>query len=314
MTEMKYPAKIILFGEYGILLGSQALSIPYPRFSGQLKIICKSTTHLTEAELASNGELKRFFDFLQHEQGKYSFLNLNYFKEELQKGLIFESSIPAGFGLGSSGALTAAIYERYVDDPSPIDQLTLRDRLAALESYFHKISSGIDPLTSFWNQPVLLGKLGTLASTVALTKFFDTYSLFLLDIPSRASTGELVRKFIADCNQPGYRGKMESEYVPLVDRTIASVISVEFMQLDRHLIRYSELQFNYFSGMIPESMFKHMKHGIDSGTFQIKLCGSGGGGQMLAITRSSSQTLEYFDSNRLSYTLVTNPKVLQQIT
>ncbi len=314
MIEMKYPAKIILFGEYGILLGSLALAIPYPHFSGQLRITSKLPAHLATAELSSNGELRRFLGFLRLEQSKYGFLNLNYFEEEVQNGLIFESSIPAGFGLGSSGALTAAIYDRYTEDPFPIDPLTLRNRLAAMESFFHKVSSGIDPLTSLWSQPVLLGNARTLPSTVEMNTFFDTYSLYLLDIPSRASTGELVRKFLTDCNNPEYRKTMEEEYLPLVDRTIASVISVEINQLDGYLTNYSELQFNHFSGMIPESMFKHMKHGIDTGDFQLKLCGSGGGGQMLAITRNKSQAVDYFDSNRLTYSLIANPGIHQQTT
>ena len=34
---------------------------------------------------------------------------------DLEKGMYFDSSIPMGYGVGSSGAIVAAIYDRYAD-------------------------------------------------------------------------------------------------------------------------------------------------------------------------------------------------------
>ncbi|WP_436570317.1 GHMP family kinase ATP-binding protein, partial [Klebsiella pneumoniae] len=74
---------------------------------------------------------------------------------ELDKGLFFRSDIPQGFGLGSSGALVAAIFLRYLDKAGDFkDELkhltmdriqNLKSYLGALEGYFHGKSSGIDP-------------------------------------------------------------------------------------------------------------------------------------------------------------------------
>jgi len=303
---MKFTSKIILFGEYGILLGSQALAIPYPLYSGGLWKWNDSSVPVTESERASNEVLKKFSGFLKGDQSKFGFLNLDRFTEEAQTGLIFDSSIPSGYGLGSSGALTAAIYHRYVVGPNPTDHITLKNRLAQLESYFHKVSSGIDPLTSYLNQPVLLGKDRSVEKTPDLSAFFSAYSLFLLDIPSRGNTGELVRKFMADCEDPAYRKKMVEEYVPLVDQTIAATNSPNLKQLESYLAKYSQFQHANFSGMIPETMLRHLKYGIDSGDFYIKLCGSGGGGHMLVLTRHKSETENYLKHNRLNYKLVEN--------
>ena len=38
MNSRNFSAKILLFGEYGVLKKSRALSIPYHRFSGRLEI------------------------------------------------------------------------------------------------------------------------------------------------------------------------------------------------------------------------------------------------------------------------------------
>ena len=35
--------------------------------------------------------------------------------EDIDSGMIFQSDIPLAYGLGISGALTAAVYERYFD-------------------------------------------------------------------------------------------------------------------------------------------------------------------------------------------------------
>ena len=36
--------------------------------------------------------------------------------ESIKSGLYFESSIPIGYGIGSSGALVAALYEKYCSE------------------------------------------------------------------------------------------------------------------------------------------------------------------------------------------------------
>ena len=37
-------------------------------------------------------------------------------KNDVQEGMYFDSSIPQGYGVGSSGALVAAIYDKYAED------------------------------------------------------------------------------------------------------------------------------------------------------------------------------------------------------
>ena len=91
-------------------------------------------------------------------------LNLDKFKEELDQGLYFDSSIPQGFGIGSSGAIVAAIYDKYcgtnkIDANKQIsneDILVLKKIFSSLESYYHGTSSGLDPLICYLKIPVLI--------------------------------------------------------------------------------------------------------------------------------------------------------------
>src|SRR5665648_1232446 len=97
---MNFPAKILLFGEYGIILNSMALAIPYPRFSGQFRLPGEVTDSKSDEE--SNCELKTLLAFLKCDTEKFNFINLELFEDEINQGLYLDSSVPVGSGLGLS--------------------------------------------------------------------------------------------------------------------------------------------------------------------------------------------------------------------
>ena len=53
------------------------------------------------------------------------------------RGLYFESTIPQGFGIGSSGALCAAIYDRYSKNPVPNDRHINSKQILKLRQLFY---------------------------------------------------------------------------------------------------------------------------------------------------------------------------------
>ena len=132
MTEAykTFHGKILLFGEYTIITGSKALVIPLKQYSGRLAI--PDASELNESELkASRRNLYAFLKYLSDLQesnskdpGKEShsavrdpgFIDLERFREELDGGLFFRSSIPQEYGAGSSAALVASIYDAFAPD------------------------------------------------------------------------------------------------------------------------------------------------------------------------------------------------------
>jgi len=74
----------------------------------------------------------------------------------LNEGLAFESNIPIGFGLGSSGALSAGVYDSFCLAKANDNLELTKKHLAQIESYFHGSSSGTDPLVSFLQQGVYI--------------------------------------------------------------------------------------------------------------------------------------------------------------
>ncbi len=66
MKESLFPAKVLLFGEYGILKNSSGLSIPHEIYKGTLKIHSKFNK-------CSNYEIKKFYNFLSILEKKNKF-------------------------------------------------------------------------------------------------------------------------------------------------------------------------------------------------------------------------------------------------
>ena len=301
---MNYPAKILLFGEYGILLNSRALAIPCSLFSGQFRFIDASANRLSEKEAVSNNELKKLLFYLKNDFGKFRYIQLERFEEEVGRGLYFDSSIPSGFGLGSSGALTAALYERYTIDYQRDEYLKIKTNLASIETCFHGLSSGIDPLTSFLMKPVLVDKVNSLVTTTDLSLFLATCTLYLIDSHSKGNTSDLVSHFMEQYRQSEFKEKIDCEYIPIINQTISAVIAGDFGSFETFMAKYSRFQLSNFEKMIPVVMRKYFEYGIETGDFYLKLCGSGGGGYMLAISRNQLETEAYFNVNHLDYKIV----------
>ena len=152
---MKAPlfySKILLFGEYGIIKDSKGLSIPYNFYKGGLKLGNLKIENIKE----SNESLSIFRDFLLKIDNSivlFDFKKMNY---DLLKGMYFDSTIPQGYGIGSSGAIVAAFYDRYAENKiTVLENLTknkiiiLKNIFSKMESHFHGKSSGLDPLNSY---------------------------------------------------------------------------------------------------------------------------------------------------------------------
>ena len=148
MTERTYHSKIILFGEYSMIFDATALMVPLRKFSAQWR----QASHLSPEAASSNASLQRFADYLSTFNEAKNALDLLRFNHELQYNLYLDSDVPSGYGLGSSGVLVAAVYDRYALHKLD-DLLQLKALFGQMESFFHGSSSGIDPLQCYLGKP-----------------------------------------------------------------------------------------------------------------------------------------------------------------
>ena len=108
----KYTSKLLLFGEHSIIKGSQALAMPLFHFSGSWKY---ATEDISKKQMNLSTFANHLEELINIDQ-LLCVLDVKRFKNELSKGLFFKSNIPTGYGVGSSGALCAAVYDTFCDN------------------------------------------------------------------------------------------------------------------------------------------------------------------------------------------------------
>ncbi len=282
-------AKILLFGEYGIIKNAKALSIPYNYYKGALRM----DGNTTEAAVSSNAKLKAFAEHLTTLGSALVTFDHKRLTSDLNKGMYFDSSIPQGYGVGSSGALVAAIYDRYAFEKiTVLENLTrqkltkLKDIFSAMESFFHGKSSGLDPLNSFLSLPILIHSKSKIEPTgIPSQSQKGKAAVFLLDSGMTSETAPLVSIFLDNLEAPAFRKMMKHEFIAISDRCIEHFLSGNISDLFSDVKKLSSVVLEHFNPMIPKRFRAVWKKGIDTNAYYLKLCGSGGGGYILGFTQ-----------------------------
>jgi mevalonate kinase len=206
------------------------------------------------------------------------------FKRDLKDGLYLDSDIPFRYGLGSSGALVAAIFDRYGTDREEKSVLPdLKLRMALIESFFHGESSGIDPLCIYLNSPLhIQGNDIELIDLNILTRIIDRF--FLLDTGTEANTGFLMNRFLIRLKDKSFNPVYFEKYIPAVNSLFRSIVAGDTKEIERMFREISVFQFNYLPDFIPQPLKKVWETGISSSEYYIKFCGAGGGGFLIVFS------------------------------
>ena len=265
---MTFPGKVLLFGEYTVILGGDALALPSSHFHGGW----------TKGQIP-DPRLKGLQPQLKEKASTW--INVEIFKKDVQEGWAFDSNIPEGYGLGSSGAFTAGLLTRY-GDQTPQNSQEAQEALAGIEGIFHGQSSGLDPLISYFKKPVYR-KAG---HNIFLDLPVDTSCFYLLDSGRSRSTAPLVEIFKSKLENENFHEEVKSQWMPLVHSSIDALLERRSIDLEAHLTSISEFCLNNMNEMIPGDILKTWESGLKSGEFTMKLCGAGGGGMFLVYTTS----------------------------
>ncbi len=283
-----FPAKLLLFGEYTVIQGSEALAVTFRRYFGNWAFDSSATKNQQKNLLKWNSYLSA----LQTEEKQLFEIDIDAFEKDLEKGLIFQSTIPTGYGVGSSGALCAGLYSKYGMDKKKDDLNWLKKGFAQLEDFFHGASSGIDPLVSFLDQPLQIYADKTL-QIVSLPDTSDQqFTLFLLDTEKSRSTGPLVEIYLENCKQPDFLNRCQQELTGATNKAIKAFLQAEEELLFQEFRNISTIQYELFQPMIPEHCRAIWEKGLSSNAFLLKLCGAGGGGFLLGISSNFEKTKE----------------------
>jgi mevalonate kinase len=299
-------SKILLFGEYGIIKDSKGLSIPYNFYNGALKV---SENQSAEA-LKSNQSLLKFADYLnqlQQEKPSLVCFNLDLLNADLARGMFFDSSIPQGYGVGSSGALVAAIYDKYANDKITVLENLTREKLlqlktifAEMESFFHGKSSGLDPLNSYLSIPILINSKDNIEATgIPSQSTVGKGAVFLIDSGIVGETAPMVNIFMENLKDQGFRTMLKNQFVKYTDLCVENFLGGDQKSLFSNTKKLSAVVLDNFKPMIPEEFHGVWQKGIETNDYYLKLCGSGGGGYILGFT----EDLEKAKKSLKEYTL-----------
>ncbi|PNQ75162.1 mevalonate kinase [Hanstruepera neustonica] len=297
-------SKILLFGEYGIIKDSKGLSIPYNFYNGALKVSNKDT----EQAKKSNANLTRFADYLETlDDSNLVKFDLKALRSDLAKGMYFDSSIPQGYGVGSSGALVAAIYDKYAQDKITVLENLTREKLLKLkaifsemESFFHGKSSGLDPLNSYLSIPILINSKDNIEATgIPSQKLDGKGAVFLLDSGVVGETAPMVSIFMENMKQEGFRSMLKDQFIKHTDACVDDFLKGDVKSLFKNTKQLSKVVLNHFKPMIPKQFHELWKKGIETNEYYLKLCGSGGGGYILGFTENIEKAKESLKDYKL---------------
>ena len=296
-------SKILLFGEYGIIKDSKGLSIPYNFYNGALKV----DENPNEEAVKSNQSLKRFTTYLKGLSPDLVNFDMETLLNDVNFGMYFDSSIPQGYGVGSSGALVAAIYDKYAADKITVLENLTREKLLKLktifsemESFFHGKSSGLDPLNSYLSLPILINSKDNIEATGIPSQRSDGKgAVFLLDSGIVGETAPMVSIFMENMKKEGFRSMLKEQFIKHTDACVDDFLNGDIKSLFKNTKQLSKVVLNNFKPMIPKQFHEVWKNGIETNDYYLKLCGSGGGGYILGFTENIDNAREALKGQKL---------------
>ena len=282
-------AKILLFGEYGIIKDSKGLSIPYNFYRGALKIPTKDALF----DIDSHQNLLDFTVYLKTLDSKLIQFDWKKLDHDLTSKMYFDSSIPQGYGVGSSGALVAAMYDQYSCYKITVLENLTKEKLSHLkkvfslmESFFHGKSSGLDPLNSYLSLPILINSKENIQTTGIPSQYSKGIgAVFLLDSGKTGETAPMVSMFMENMKKEAFSIMMRDQFIKRSDACVEDFLKGNISSLFKNIKYLSSLVLTNFQPMIPETFHQLWQKGIETNDYYLKLCGSGGGGFILGFTQ-----------------------------
>ena len=297
MIKKKFFSKILLFGEYGIIKNSKALVIPYKKYYGSLKFSSK----LDNVQKDSNINLKQLSKYIKNNEFVSNKINTLKLDSDIENGLYFESTIPESYGLGSSGAVVAAIYESYKQEVGvDLEINDLKLILSNIESFFHGQSSGIDPLSCYVQKPLLVESKNSINTIdIPPQNINSKRTLFLLDTECKGNTQGLVEIFLNKLRRKDFEVFFENEFAVATNNSITNFLERKYEDFENNFIELSKKTFNNFQEMIPVNYKNLWMDGIEKKDYYLKLCGSGGGGFLIGLTTDLDKVQKLFPTKKI---------------
>ena len=281
-----FNSKLLLFGEHIINRGAKGLAIPTRHFTGSFQFIKEEWN---EEAIVSNKAIQGLAAHIVNDDELEPLYDTNKLLTDLEHGLYFHSNIPQGYGLGSSGALVAALAENYRLKPMDSAEPTaVKHELANIECYFHGKSSGLDPLVCYLDKSVLIDK-GEVTEVFDLKLSEKTFfTVFLINTHQPRQTAPLVKLFLNKCMDKKFAEVVDESLVKANDMCIKAFLKPGYASFWKSLKLISQIHYDHMDEFIPAAFKSLWKQGLANNEFYLKICGAGGGGFILGFAKKEA--------------------------
>jgi mevalonate kinase len=123
--------------------------------------------------------------------------------------------------------------------------------------------------------------------------------VFLLNTGEVGNTQPLVQHFLERCKEEGFRKMLKNKFKKYNDASIDAFLKNEGKSLLKNVKSLSKVLYENFQPMIPKLYRDLWKEGIDTNSYYLKLCGSGGGGYILGFTKDFQEAKAKLSSYQL---------------
>ena len=285
---VKSPGKTILFGEHAVVYGHPAIAVPL------------NSVHLRVSLHARPNQQPGTFTIINHTTGEKTILSAlaehNPIRAAIQftadhlhiqqlpaTEMVLSSTIPIASGLGSSAALAVSIIRglsQYLGFNLSNDQI---NTLAfEIEKIQHGQPSGIDNSVITYNHPIYYIK----GQPPEYLKFEKTITLIVANTGIPSLTKETVSEVRAKLEEEPEKIKALLDQIGKIGKAAkAYLVSGQMQAIGQSMIRNHELLCDL--GVSCPELDRLVSTALDNGAYGAKLCGSGKGGNMVAIAAAS---------------------------
>jgi len=201
--------------------------------------------------------------------------------------------------------LVAAVYHKYFFNKIQISKdlssdklIKLKEIFSQIESYFHKKSSGIDPLNSYVGYPLFIESNDRISIIKLPGQSTESKrGLFIIDSGKPAKTGNLIKIFLDSFEDKSFSDHFNKKFILPTNYCIDSIIKSEFNLISENFMDLSQFVIEKLNPMIPSGFNDIWRKGLETGSYYLKLCGSGGGGYLIGFSdnldKAAKELIDY---------------------
>ena len=278
------PGKIILAGEHAVVYGRHAIAVPVSKVQAKASIFPRPDLQPDAIKISAPdiqidcdlSELPTAHPFAKIFALVKAHLNLDHFPAA---NLRVQSSIPIAAGMGSGAAVSTAILKalfNFLGRPQSSFEIS---RLSfEIEKIYHGNPSGIDNTVIAYNQPIFYKK----GHPFELLRVGTPLTFVIADSGIKSSTFEMVEKVRINRSEAQSTFEAHFDEIEQIATLVRNIIEGLAIGDMGNLLTQNHFLLQKIGVSCPE-LDQLVEIALLHGAQGAKLCGAGGGGNMIAL-------------------------------